>query len=92
MLPQLYRLTLLSFLSVAFGLPCLAQNCPLTPNPTISSSQPPTDECIPDGFGKLPIDYFDDYSWRILTVLRDLPDPSMNNWYLWSILHRHLLR
>ena len=69
MLPRLHRLTLLSFLSVALGFPCFAQNCPLTPSPTISSPQPPTDVCIPDGFGGLPIDYFDDYSWRTFVAL-----------------------
>jgi len=37
--------------------------CPSVPAPNIASPFPPTDVCIPDGFGGLPIDYFDDYSW-----------------------------
>jgi hypothetical protein len=62
----------------------VAQNCPQTPAPTISSAQPPTDVCIPDGFTGLPINYFDDYSWRAFIALvwpalpgqRGVPDTS----------------
>src|SRR5689334_10684878 len=41
--------------------------CPLDPTPTVSAT-PPADVCIAD-FSKLPIQYFDDYSWRIFLSL-----------------------
>ena len=42
--------------------------CPATPTPVISW-QPPTDVCIPDGFTQTPMEYFDDYSWRLFVSL-----------------------
>jgi hypothetical protein len=80
----LYPLIVLLFLFVGLELRSAAQTCPQTPVPTISSAQPPTDVCIPDGFGELPIDYFDDYSWRAFIALvwpathgeRGIPDNS----------------
>lgn len=42
--------------------------CPTTPTPAISS-EPPTDVCIPDGFTQTPMEYFDDYSWRLFVSL-----------------------
>lgn len=61
-----------------------AQTCPTTPVPTITSPTPPADVCIPSGFGSLPIDYFDDYSWRAFVAMvwpaasgqRGTPDTS----------------
>jgi len=43
-----------------------SQNCPSSPVPTITSSQIPADVCIPQSFpdNALPIEFFDDYSWR----------------------------
>jgi hypothetical protein len=59
----------LSGLLIGSHLNAMAQSCPQTPTPTISSPQPPNDVCIPDGFAGLPIDYFDDYSWRAFIAL-----------------------
>src|SRR5580704_14065634 len=58
---------ILQILVIAFGLPVVALGgvpCPTTPIPNVASPLPPNDVCIPDGFEDLPIDYFDDYSWR----------------------------
>jgi hypothetical protein len=73
-----------AYLSFSLGGRCFAQPCPQSPIPTITSPQPPADVCIPDGFGGLPIDYFDDYSWRAFIALvwpakaglRGVPDTS----------------
>ena len=46
-----------------------AQTCPLTPIATVTHPTPPPDVCIPDGFASLPIDYFDDYSWRVFIAM-----------------------
>ncbi len=42
--------------------------CPATPTPVISS-EIPHDVCIPDGFVNVPMEYFDDYSWRAFVAL-----------------------
>jgi hypothetical protein len=47
----------------------LAQTCPNPPVPTITSSQVPSDVCIPQGFGGNPITFFDDYSWRTFIAM-----------------------
>jgi hypothetical protein len=52
-----------------------ASGCPATPTPVISS-QPPTDVCIPDGFTQTPMEYFDDYSWRLFVSLVWPADPA----------------
>jgi hypothetical protein len=46
-----------------------SQTCPVSPIPTITSSQVPADVCIPEGFGGNPIQFFDDYSWRGFVAL-----------------------
>jgi len=43
--------------------------CPNPPAPSITSSQVPSDVCIPDGFAGNPIQFFDDYSWRAFIAL-----------------------
>jgi hypothetical protein len=56
-------MSVISFWPARF--PVTAQSgCPATPVVTISSSATPADVCTPDGFGRNPIQYFDDYSWR----------------------------
>jgi hypothetical protein len=42
--------------------------CPNLPSVTLSST-PPTDVCIPSGFGGNPIQFFDDFSWRSFVAL-----------------------
>jgi hypothetical protein len=49
--------------------------CPATPTPVISR-QPPADVCIPDGFAQTPMEYFDDYSWRLFVSLIWPADPG----------------
>lgn len=46
-----------------------AETCPVTPIATVTQPNPPVDVCIPDGFTSLPIDYFDDYSWRVFIAM-----------------------
>lgn len=62
---------LLLFVSVVTSLHQIgvAQSCPQVPIPTISSPTPPSDVCIPNGFNGLPIDYFDDFSWRAFVAI-----------------------
>ena len=51
----------------AFFLPAglFAQRCPDVPVPTVASPAIPSDVCIPKGFTGIPLEYFDDYSWRL---------------------------
>jgi hypothetical protein len=82
-------LQVLSCVAVAATLQSLAQpasalTCPDPPPPTIASSQPPGDVCIPSRFSGNPIAFFDDYSWRAFIAMvwpaeqgqRGVPDPS----------------
>jgi hypothetical protein len=39
-------------------------DCPDRPVKSISSSAMPADVCIPDGFIEVPVNYFDEFSWR----------------------------
>jgi hypothetical protein len=73
--------------AVMFGGPAFGEGaCPNPPVPSISSSQVPDDVCIPAGFGALPIDFFDDYSWRAFIAMvwpaangqRGKPDTARN--------------
>ena len=43
-------------------------SCPAIPTPVISPDAP-ADVCIPDGFTQTPMEYFDDYSWRMFVSL-----------------------
>jgi hypothetical protein len=43
--------------------------CPERPVRSISSPAMPTDVCIPDGFTDVPVNYFDDYSWRAFLAM-----------------------
>lgn len=71
------------FAALALALPSTGQDCPLNPPVTLSPDVP-QDVCIPLGFTKNAIKYFDDYSWRSFAALvwpardgsRGLPDPS----------------
>jgi hypothetical protein len=44
------------------------QGCPTHPAPLLSSKVP-DDVCIPAGFTDIPMEYFDDYSWRTFVSL-----------------------
>lgn len=61
--------TVLAVLSTA-DFVCAA-NCPTSPAPTITVSQPPSDVCVPNSFPKSqnPIRFFDDYSWRTFIAM-----------------------
>jgi len=52
---------------------CAAQTatngCPDRPVRSISSPMMPADVCIPDGFTDVPVNYFDDYSWRAFLAI-----------------------
>lgn len=59
-----------------------AQRCPDPPVPAVNSPDVPADVCIPKGFSGIPLEYFDDYSWKLFVSLvwpvegghRGLPD------------------
>ena len=55
---------------MASGRPAPGQGggCP-NPPPVTLSPTPPTDVCIPSGFGGNPIQFFDDFSWRSFVAL-----------------------
>lgn len=40
------------------------KGCPANVKQSASSPVPPADVCIPDGYTDIPMDYFDDFSWR----------------------------
>ena len=48
--------------------PVLQPACAAHPTPVISP-EIPSDVCIPDGFTNIPMEYFDDYSWRAFVAL-----------------------
>jgi hypothetical protein len=48
--------------------PSGAHACPARPTPIIVS-QAPADVCVPEGFTDIPMEYFDDYSWRVFLAL-----------------------
>src|SRR3954467_15225993 len=56
--------------AVAVGTTSAANNgFPPKPVQSISSSAMPADVCIPDGFTDVPINYFDDFSWRAFLAM-----------------------
>src|SRR5262245_58621945 len=61
----------LTFCSPAYGQTPCPNPVPNPPVPTISSPGIPNDVCIPSGFpsNELPIDFFDDYSWRAFIAM-----------------------
>lgn len=61
-------LVLLCF-AVAPGAGAGANECPDRPVHSISSAAMPADVCIPDGFKDVPINYFDEYSWRAFLAM-----------------------
>jgi len=71
----------LGLASTAWG---QSPSCPNPPPAIITSSQVPTDVCIPAGFLGNPIQFFDDFSWRSVIALvwpaqqgqRGVPDPN----------------
>jgi hypothetical protein len=64
-LPFVWRLSLMALLLPA----AFAQRCPDPPVQTVSSPAPPTDVCIPKGFTGIPLEYFDDYSWKLFIAM-----------------------
>ena len=46
-----------------------SNGCPDRPVQSISSRVMPADVCIPDGFTDVPVNYFDDYSWRAFLAM-----------------------
>ena len=44
-------------------------SCPNPPVPSVTSSQVPSDVCVPADFSNNPIQFFDDYSWRAFIAL-----------------------
>ena len=50
------------------AIPAAENSCPVETSPTVSSPEIPTDVCIPDGFTAVPMDFFDDYSWRLFVA------------------------
>src|SRR5262245_24815414 len=50
------------------GAPAQAAPCPAKTIAAVSP-QAPSDVCIPDGFTDVPMEYFDDYSWRVFLAL-----------------------
>ena len=77
----------LAILFIQWGpLKAIAQTCPNAPLPATVSPTPPSDVCIPTGFGGNPIDFFDDFSWRSFIAMvwpvkpgmRGVPDASQN--------------
>jgi hypothetical protein len=59
-------------------------SCPNPPLVSVTSSQVPSDVCVPSGFPGNPIQFFDDFSWKsfvalvwpALTDQRGKPDPA----------------
>ena len=51
------------------GSAATANECPDRPVRSISSPSMPADVCIPDGFKDVPVNYFDDYSWRAFLAM-----------------------
>jgi hypothetical protein len=43
--------------------------CPDRPEKTVASPAMPDDVCIPTGFTDVPVNYFDDYSWRAFLAM-----------------------
>lgn len=56
-------------LGVPFAAPAANNGCPDRPVRSISSPAMPADVCIPDGFTDVPVNYFDDYSWRAFLAM-----------------------
>jgi hypothetical protein len=57
-------------LALPFSTSVAAQTpCPNPPAVTVSQTTPPSDVCIPSNFNQLPIQFFDDFSWRSLIAL-----------------------
>src|SRR6185312_7649235 len=43
--------------------------CPVDVVQDASSPVPPADVCIPNGYTDIPMDYFDDFSWKELVAM-----------------------
>ncbi len=64
----LLALSLLAFFAVS-GETSTGQVCPREPVASASSPVPLADVCIPEGFTDIPMEYFDDFSWRALVAV-----------------------
>src|SRR5207249_1300359 len=65
---RLCRITVLSLAGMAAA-QAANNGCPDRPVRSISSPAMPADVCIPDGFTDVPVNYFDDYSWRAFLAM-----------------------
>src|ERR1700744_5441696 len=55
--------------ALLFPAAALAQRCAEHPAPVGNSAAAPSDVCIPKGFTDVPIEFFDDYSWRLFVAM-----------------------
>jgi hypothetical protein len=61
--------TLLVFSFATLAETATEKVCPMEVVQDATSPQPPGDVCIPDGYTDIPMDYFDDFSWRELVAM-----------------------
>jgi hypothetical protein len=59
----------MALVAAMFAARAANNGCPDRPIHSISSPAMPTDVCIPDGFTDVPVNYFDDYSWRAFLAM-----------------------
>ena len=64
-----FRLTLLVAIFAAAAPAAPRNGCPTAPVRSVSAPQMPADVCIPTGFTDVPIEFFDDYSWRAFVAM-----------------------
>jgi hypothetical protein len=67
--PAWSRLFPVLFLTTAATAVETGNGCPERPVRSISSAAMPADVCIPNGFTDVPVNYFDDYSWRAFLAM-----------------------
>ena len=59
----------LVFFSAGIAEPAPGNGCPMDVVQDASTPVPLPDVCIPDGYTDIPMDYFDDFSWRELVAM-----------------------
>jgi hypothetical protein len=55
--------------AATFAVRAADNGCPDRPVHSVASPAMPADVCIPDGFTEVPVNYFDDYSWRAFLAM-----------------------
>jgi hypothetical protein len=63
------RLSAMSFTVLLLVARAANNACPERPVRSVSSPVMPADVCIPEGFTDVPVNYFDDYSWRAFLAM-----------------------